>query len=63
MDKYDPIFKLLKKNNFSEWDDDCLKAFDRVKEDLSNSPILVPLVLERPLILFLEFMKGPWVVY
>ena len=53
-DKCDPIFKLLKKHDFDEWDDDCQKAFDRVKDYLSNPPILVPLVLGRPLILYLE---------
>ena len=53
-DKCDPIFKILKKHDFGEWDDDCQKAFDWVKEYLSNSPILVPLVLGRLLILYLE---------
>ena len=28
MDKCDPIFKLLKKHDSSEWDDDCQNAFD-----------------------------------
>ena len=51
--KCDPIFKLLKKHDFGEWDDDCQKVFDQVKEYLSNPPILVPLVPERPLILYL----------
>ena len=53
MNKCDLIFKLLKKHNSDEWVDDCQKAFDRVKEYLSNPPILVPLVPERPLILYL----------
>ena len=34
--KCDPIFKLLKKHDFGEWDDDFQKAFDRVKEYLSS---------------------------
>ena len=51
--KCDPIFKLLKKHDFSEWDEDCQKAFDRVKEYLSNPSILMPLVPERSMILYL----------
>ena len=49
----DPILKLLKKHDSSEWNEDYHKAFDQVKEYLSNSPILVPSVPERPLILYL----------
>ena len=52
--KCGPIFKLLKKHDSGEWDDNCQKASNRVKEYLSNPPILVPLVLERSLILYLE---------
>ena len=51
--KCDPIFKILKKHDSDEWDDGYQKTFDRVKEYLSNPPILVPLVLERPLIIYL----------
>ena len=53
MDKCNPIFKILKKHDSGEWNDDCQKAFDRVKEYLSNSLILVPPMPERPLILYL----------
>ena len=52
-DKCDPIFKLLKKHDSGEWDVDCQKAFDQVKEYFSNSPILVPPTPGRPLILYL----------
>ena len=52
-DKCDPIFKLLKKYDSSEWDKDCQKAFDRVKEYLSNPLVLVPLKPRRQLILYL----------
>ena len=50
MDKCDPIFKLLKKHDSDEWDENCQKAFDKVKEYLSNPPILMPPVSGRPLI-------------
>ena len=53
MDKCDLIFKLLKKHDSGEWDDDYQKAFNRVKEYLTNPPILVPSVSKRPLILYL----------
>ena len=52
-DKCDPIFKLLKKHDSGEWDDHFQKAFDWVKEYLSNLPILVPPTPKRSLILYL----------
>ena len=42
--KCDPIFKMLRKHNYGEWDKECQKAFDKVKEYLTNPPVLVPLV-------------------
>ena len=51
--KCDPIFKMLRKHNYDKWDEECHIAFDKVKEYLTNAPMLVPLVLGRPLILYL----------
>ena len=51
--KCDPIFKMLRKNNSGEWDEECQIAFDKVKEYLTNPPVLVPPVQGRPLILYL----------
>ena len=51
--KCDPLFKMLQKHNFGEWDEECQVAFDKVKEYLTNSPVLVPPVQGRPLILYL----------
>ena len=51
--KCDSMFKLLKKHDSGDWDENCQKAFDKVKEYLSNPIILVPLVSRRPLILYL----------
>ena len=51
--KCDPIFKMLRKHNSDKWDEEYQVAFDKVKEYLSNAPVLVPLVPERPLILYL----------
>ena len=50
--KCDPIFKLLKKHDFGEWTVECQIAFDKVKDYLST-PILVPPILGKPLILYL----------
>ena len=52
-DKCDPIFKLMKKHDSGEWDENCQKAFDQVKEYLSNPPILLPLIPKKSLILYL----------
>ncbi|XP_054811516.1 uncharacterized protein LOC129312805 [Prosopis cineraria] len=49
----EPMFKLLKKNCKGTWDDDCQKAFDKIKDYLLNPPILVPPSPDRPLILYL----------
>ena len=51
--KCDPIFKLLRKRNSREWDEDCQIAFDKIKDYLSNPPILVPPVPRKLLILYL----------
>ena len=51
--KCDPIFKMLRKHNFGEWDEECQVAFDKVKEYLINPPVLVPPVQGKPLILYL----------
>ena len=51
--KCNPIFKLLQKCNSGEWDEDCQIAFDKIKYYLSNPPILVSPVPEKPLILYL----------
>lgn len=38
----EPIFRKLKKNEPTVWDDDCQQAFDKVKGYLSNPPVLLP---------------------
>ena len=53
MAKCDSIFKMLRKHNYGEWDEECQVAFDKVKEYLTNPPILVPPVQGKPLILYL----------
>ncbi|XP_061359320.1 uncharacterized protein LOC133303422 [Gastrolobium bilobum] len=52
----EPIFKLLRKNQPGKWDEDCQKAFDRIKAYLLNPPILVPPTPGRPLILYLTVL-------
>ncbi|XP_022751308.1 uncharacterized protein LOC111300005, partial [Durio zibethinus] len=51
--KCDPIFKLLRKHDPGEWNDECQEAFDKIKEYLSNPPVLVPPMPGKPLILYL----------
>ena len=48
----EPIFKLLKKDQVVEWNDDCQAAFERIKEYLQEPPIFTPLVKGRPLIMY-----------
>ena len=51
--KCDLIFKMFRKHNSGEWDEECQVAFDKVKEYLTNPLVLVPSVQEKPLILYL----------
>ena len=55
--KCDPIFKMLRKHNSDKWDEKCQVAFDKVKEYLTNAPVLVPPVSEKPLILYLTVQE------
>ncbi|KAK8609165.1 hypothetical protein V6N13_025472 [Hibiscus sabdariffa] len=52
-EKCDPVYRLLRKNNLGEWNDECQAALERIKRQLTNTPILVPPVPDRPLILYL----------
>jgi hypothetical protein len=54
----EPIFKLLKKGEPKKWIKDCQKAFEAVKEYLSNPPILAPPKLGRPLNLYLSVIEN-----
>ncbi|XP_043693111.1 uncharacterized protein LOC122643562 [Telopea speciosissima] len=50
----EPIFKLLRKKEPKEWNDDCQDAFIQIKEYLLCPPILIPPVLGEPLLLYLS---------
>ncbi|XP_055830980.1 uncharacterized protein LOC129900016 [Solanum dulcamara] len=54
----EPIFKLLKKDAATKWTEECQRAFDKIKEYLSNPPVLVPPELGRPLLLYLSVMDN-----
>ncbi|PKI34803.1 hypothetical protein CRG98_044806, partial [Punica granatum] len=56
-DKCQSLFRLFRKNAAMEWDHECQKAFDTIKVYLIQPPILVPPVLNRPLILYLTLTK------
>src|SRR2546425_9566908 len=48
-----PIFKVLRKGVSREWNEDCQKAFDKIKEYLLTPPVLQPPRLVKPLLLYL----------
>ena len=52
-----PIFKLLRKNQEVVWTEDCQRAFDSIKEYLSEPPILIPPIEGRPLIMYLTVLE------
>ena len=49
----EPIFKLLKKEVPTVWNEQCQEAFEKIKSYLVKPPILVPLRPEKPLLLYL----------
>ena len=49
-----PIYKLLKKGEQKEWNEECQKAFEWVKEYLLHPPVLQPPRLGEPLLLYLS---------
>ncbi|KAA3460987.1 RNA-directed DNA polymerase (Reverse transcriptase), Ribonuclease H-like protein [Gossypium australe] len=57
-EKCDPIFRLLRKHNPGVWNDECQKAFDKVKHYLSKAPVLVPPCPNKPLILYLSVFEN-----
>ncbi|XP_070004770.1 uncharacterized protein [Nicotiana sylvestris] len=54
----EPIFKLLKKDAAIKWTNECQEAFDKIKEYLSNPPVLVPPEPGRPLFLYLTVLEN-----
>ena len=52
----EPLFKLLRKNQFIQWDDDCQVVFERIKQCLMNPPMLVPPVPRRPIIMYMTVL-------
>ena len=53
IDICEPIFRLLRKNQPTVWNDDFQLAFEKIKEYLLSSPVLVSLMPRRPLLLYL----------
>ena len=54
----DPVFKLLRKNQPVEWNEECKKAFDKIKEYLTSPPVLKLPRQGKPLILYLALKKN-----
>ncbi|RVW68632.1 Retrovirus-related Pol polyprotein from transposon 17.6 [Vitis vinifera] len=50
----EPIFRLLRKNQPTVWNDDCQIAFEKIKEYVLSPPVLVPPMPGRPLLLYLS---------
>src|SRR5881394_933094 len=48
-----PFYKLLKKQDKFQWTPEAQQAFDKLKEFLTNLPVLVPPMPEEPLLLYI----------
>ena len=55
---YDPIFKLLRKNEPHTWNKECQKAFELIKEYFLQWLILVALKQGKPLFLYLSIIEN-----
>ena len=55
---YDPVFKLLRKNQIVEWNEECQKAFKKIKEYFTSPPVLKPPRQGKPLILYLALEEN-----
>ena len=49
----EPLFQLLKKEVSTVWNEQCQETFKKIKSYLMKSPILVPPMPEKPLLLYL----------
>ena len=49
----EPIFHLLRKNQPIIWNDDCQRAFEKIKECFLSPPVLVPPIPGRHFLLYL----------
>ena len=54
----DPVFKLLRKNQSVEWNEECQKSFEKIKEYLISPPVLKPPRQGKPLILYLALEEN-----
>ncbi|XP_070034467.1 uncharacterized protein [Nicotiana tomentosiformis] len=54
----EPIFKMLRKDAAKNWTEECEKAFSKIKEYLSQLPVLVPPEPGRPLLLYFSMLDG-----
>ena len=54
----DLLFKLLRKNQLVEWNEECQKAFEKIKEYLTSSPVLKSPRQGKPLILYLALEEN-----
>lgn len=54
----DPIFKLLRKDWEIVWNENCQYAFEKITKYLQEPIILMPHVLDRPLIVYLITLEG-----
>lgn len=59
----EPMFKLLNKDVSTKWTNKCQKAFDRIKEYLSNTQVLVLPMVGMPFLLYLYVMDNHLGVY
>lgn len=53
----DPIFKFLLKDQVIEWNYDCKKSFEKIRDYLEEPPISIPPVQGKPLFMYLTVLE------
>ena len=49
-----PLYKLLQKNQPFDWSEECVRAFDKLKSQLSNPPVLAHPNYDKPFYIFTD---------
>ncbi|RVW62081.1 Transposon Tf2-12 polyprotein [Vitis vinifera] len=56
----EPIFRLLRKNQPTVWNNDCQFVFEKIKENLLSPPVLVPPMQDVHFFHICQFQTWPW---
>lgn len=53
----EPIFKFLQKDQAIEWNSDCQKAFEKIRDYMQVPYIMIPPIHGKPLFMYLTVLE------